>query len=446
VGKGFCGGFPHTPFYNSFRNAIYPSPGRKSPFQIALKSVDNRSGQSLRRLRAEPLDAIGRLAGSAEPRGPTSLGEAQAAAYLDGRLRLAGLRVSADPFRASRSVGADGPLLLLPALVSVVLYYRLPLPSLFLALWGLAVAVVLLRRPGLMLLGRRRPSQNVIATRAASGRPRRRVVLLAPLDAPPVMSRLARLLADDLRPQVGRVAAYALLTLFAILAWFGPFEVRRAWWYAQFIPTIYLGLLGGLDLWLARAPISPGAVSHAGALAALLASADELANLERTELWAVAIGASASGAGLADFLRRYPFDREMTLFVGLEGVGAGNLCYVTREGLLRERPADPLLLELAAAADSADPLINAEPRPYRRELTSAARLRRTGRHALTIACLAADGETPYRGSPEDTPAVIDPQTLDRTMRLIVGLVRQIDAASLKNQERAPAGSTENREP
>jgi len=375
---------------------------------------------------------VGRIANAIGPRGPTSLGEAQAAAYIDGRLRLAGLRVSADPFRAPRSAGADGPLLALPALVSVVLYYRLPLPSLFLALWGLAIAVVLLRRPGMALLAQRRPSQNVIATRAASGKPRRRVVLLAPLDSPPVMGRLARLLADELRSQVGCVAAYGLLALFAVLAWFGPLEVRRAWWYAQFVPTVYLGVLGWLGLGLLRAPATPGAVSHAGALAVLLASAEELTSLERTELWAVALGASASGAGLADFLRRYPFDREMTLFVGVEGVGAGNLCYVTREGVLRERPADPLLLQLAAAADTADSLINAEPRPYRRELTAAARLRRTGRHALTIACLGADGETPYRGSREDTPAAIDPQTLDRAMRLIVGLVRQIDAASLKN--------------
>ncbi|MFL5801017.1 MAG: hypothetical protein ACJ8CR_04670 [Roseiflexaceae bacterium] len=390
--------------------------------------VDNRLGQSLRRRRADPLDAVGRIANAIGPRGPTSLGEAQAAAYIDGRLRLAGLRVSADPFRAPRSAGAGGPLLALPALVSVVLYYGLPLPSLFLALWGLAVAVVLLRRPGMALLAQRRPSQNVIATRAASGKPRRRVVLLAPLDSPPVMGRLARLLADDLRSQIGCVAAYGLLALFAVLAWFGPLEVRRAWWYAQFVPTVYLCVLGGLGLWLLRAPATPGAVSHAGALAVLLASAEELTSLEQTELWAVALGASASGAGLADFLRRYPFDREMTLFVGVEGVGAGNLCYVTREGVLRERPADPLLLQLAAAADTADSLINAEPRPYRRELTAAARLRRTGRHALTIACLGADGETPYRGSREDTPAAIDPQTLDRAMRLIVGLVRQIDSA------------------
>jgi hypothetical protein len=391
--------------------------------------------QSLRRLREDPLDATSRIAGEIGPRRPTSLGEARAAAYLDGRLRRAGLRVSADPFHAPRSAGADGPLLALPALVSVALYYRLPLPSLALALLGLALALALLWWPDAVVLARKRPSQNVIATRASSSAPRRRVVLLAPLDSPPAMSRLVRLLADDVRPQVGRAAAYGLLTMLALLALPSnlSFEVRRALWFAQFAPTAYLLLLAGIELWLLRAPTTPGAISHAGAVAVLLASAEELNALERTELWAVALGASHSGAGLADFLRRYPFDREMTLFIEIAGIGAGNLSYVTREGVLRERPADARLLQLVAAADAADPLIDAEPRAYRRERTIAARLLRDGRRALTITCLSVDGETPHRASLDDTPAVVDGPTLDRAMRLVAGLVRQID-------------STQNREP
>jgi hypothetical protein len=372
---------------------------------------------------------MSRIAGEIGPRRPTSLGEARAAAYLDGRLRRAGLRVSADPFHAPRSAGAEGALLALPALVSVALYYQLPLPSLALALCGLAIAAALLWWPDVVVLARKRPSQNVIATRASSSAPRRRVVLLAPLDSPPAMSRLARLLADDTRPQIGRAAAYALLTLLALLALPSSlsFELRRALWLTQMLPTAYLLVLAGLDLWLLRAPTTSGAISHAGALAVLLTSAEELNALERTELWAVALGATSSGAGLADFLRRYPFDREMTLFVEIAGIGAGNLSYVTREGVLRERPADTRLLQLAAAADAADPLIDAEPRAYRRDRTIAARLLRAGRRALTIVCLGPDGETPYRGSMDDTPAVIDGPMLDRAMRLVAGLVRQIDA-------------------
>jgi hypothetical protein len=351
-------------------------------------------------------------------------------------LRRAGLRVSADAFRAPRSSGLDGPLLALPALAGVALYYRLPLPSLLLLLSGLIVAIVRYWRPETALIVRWRQSQNVVATRAAESAPRRRVVLLAPLDTPRAMGKWVRLLADDMRPHLGRLIAYSLLLLFALLALSAtmPFEARRALWFAQFAPAAYLLALAGVELWLLLAPSTPGAVNHAGALAVLLSSAEELSTLDRTELWAVALGATSSGAGLADFLRRYPFDREMTLFVGLESIGAGNLCYVTREGLLRERPADPQLLQLAATIDAADPLINAEPRAYRREHTSAAQLLYQGQRAMTIACFEADGETPFRGSMADTPAVIDAQMLERAMRLVAGLVRQIDATPLHGRE------------
>src|SRR5438552_9120006 len=106
--------------------------------------LDIRPGQYLRRLREDPLDAVNRIAGEIGPRRATSLAEAQAAAYLDGRFRRAGLRVSVDPFRAASSVGGDGALLAVLALISVALYYWFPVPSLFLALWSLLIAGVLL--------------------------------------------------------------------------------------------------------------------------------------------------------------------------------------------------------------------------------------------------------------------------------------------------------------
>lgn len=385
--------------------------------------MDISPGQYLRRLRERPLDAVMRITGEIGPRRATSLAEAQAAAYIDGRLRRAGLRVSVDPFRAPAGLSADGALLALMATLGAALYYWLPLPSLFLALWSLAVSIVMLRRPGSPLLARRRPSQNVIATRATAQIPRWRVVLLAPLDSPQAAGRLARALSEGERALIGRVAACGLLALFALI---GLLDVRRMWWYAQAAPAAYLWLLALLDLWALRAPTSPGATNHAGALAVLLASAEELSGLQQTELWSVGLGATESGAGLVDLLRRYPFDSWGTLFVGLGGLGAGGLSYVTREGL-RGRSADPLLLQLVGEADAHDPLINAEPRPAPRTPTPAGPLLRAGRRAISIMCLGPDGEAPYYGSQDDTVDVIDAQLLDRALRLAVGLVRLIDA-------------------
>src|SRR5215212_8612405 len=104
-------------------------------------------GSLLRRLRESPQDAVNRIAGDIGARRATSLGEAQAAAYLDGRLRRAGLRVSADAFRAPAGVGWDGLVLALLALVGVTLYYWVPLPSLALSVWNCAIALVAFLRP-----------------------------------------------------------------------------------------------------------------------------------------------------------------------------------------------------------------------------------------------------------------------------------------------------------
>lgn len=391
-----------------------------------LPDSNMQPGSLLRRLREDPQDALGRIAGDIGARPATSLGEAQVAAYIDGRMRRAGLRVSADAFRAPSGVAWDGLLIALLGLVAVVLYYWLPLPSLFLAIWNVGLAGVGLLRPTAPLLQRKRPSQNVIATRALNGAPRWRVVLLAPLDAPMAVAAPVRMLTAGTRPLRGRVAACGLIVVLAIGGLFGPLELRRLCWYAQFVPAIYVLLLSVLEALPVYARPTAGAANHAGALAVLLQSADALTALQQTELWAVALGDSEGGAGLADLLQRYPFDRQKTLFVGLESIGGGRLSYVTRMGRLPQRPADPLLLRLVAEADAADPLINAEPRPYTSEPPLLHMLGQKRGRMLTVIGLDSDGHPAARGSLLDLPDQIDPLVLDRAIRLVVGLVKKID--------------------
>jgi len=223
--------------------------------------------------------------------------------------------------------------------------------------------------------------------------------------------------------------ACGLIVVLGLLALDGPLGLRQLFWYLQIASAAYLLLMAGLDIWSMVAPSTPGAVNHAGALSAMLESADGLNALSQTELWAVALGASPSGAGLADLLRRYPFDRERTLFIGIESIGAGRVSYLTRAGIVPQRPSDPLLLQLVAAADADDPLIDAEPRPYTSEPVLVQQLQRAGRRTLTIIGLDANGQPAYRGSMADTPEDVDSQTLDRAIRLVVGLVKKIDAAS-----------------
>lgn len=385
--------------------------------------MDIKPGQYLRRLREYPLDAVARIAGTIGPRPPTSLAEAQAAAYLDGRLRRAGMSVSADPFRAPASIGFDTILLATLALIAVILYYWFPWPSLFLTAWCLLIAIVTSTTRYRPLLAPRRMSQNVIATRATPNPPRRRVILLAPLDSPPRKQGATHILNNDLHTTIGRLVACGLLVFFALL---GSIDVQRIWWYAQVLPTAYLHILALRDIQMMLSPTTQGAVNHAGALAILLASAEELGTLQHTELWAVPLGATQTGAGLTDFLTRYPFDRDHTLFIGIESIGAGSLCYVTREGFLRSRPADPLLLQAVTKADLHDPFINTLPHRSLHEHSLVRPLQHQGWRTLTLTCFGADGNHPYQGNQQDTPDIVDPDILDRALRLVVGLIRQLD--------------------
>lgn len=406
----------------------------QSPFRPTNRFDPPNSGPQpgslLRRLREVPQDAVNRIAGDIGARRATSLGEAQAAAYLDGRLRRAGLRVSADAFRAPAGVAWDGVAVAVLAWLSVLLYYWLPLPALALMLANLGVAAAAWMRAASPFLTRMQPCQNVIATRAIEAAPRWRVVLLAPLDTPPAMRPLARRLIAGRRPPVGRAIACGAIVILGLLALFGPLQIRQLFWYAQFVVGAYLAVVAVLQAWQLRAPATAGAANHAGALAALLESADTLNALEHTELWAVALGTNESGAGLEDLLRRYPFDPQTTLFIGLESFGSGLLSYVTREGRLPQRPGDALLTRLAAEADAADPLINAEPRHYSSEPTLVSALQRRHYRALTIIGLNADGSPAQRGSIADTAEQIDAEMIDRAIRLILGVVRRIDATEL----------------
>lgn len=384
----------------------------------------------LRRLREDPLDAVTRVAGEIGPRRATSLQEARAAAYVDGRLRLAGLHVSADVFRAPASIGWDGVITGLAGAASAALFYWMPLVSVGLTIAILVLAAWRTARPGAPLLARRRESQNVIGTRTRGAGVQRRVVLLAPLDSPPQLGNLGRLLGDGRRPHVGRLAGAALLLALQLA---GIMDVQRFWWYTQVIPAALLLALGALDVLVLGRAYSPGAVSYAGALAALIAAAEELARVEQTELWLVALGATWSGDGLRDLQRRYPFERDTTTFVELNGLGSGGLAYVTREGRLVESVVEPRLLQLAATADSTDPLIDAEPRPFAGAATIARLLRRKGWRAMTVICLGNDGQVPYRATAADTPDIASAEVLQRAVRLLVGIVRQIDTGSQQDK-------------
>ena len=384
--------------------------------------------QSARRLRDEPIDTAISITEQFGPRRATSLAEAQTAAYLDGRLRRAGLKVSADGFDAPAWAGWDGAALAGWMLLCVLLYRWQPVLAILCGLVGSSLAWYFLQRNGEPFFIKRRASQNIIATRALAQKPNQRIVLLAPLDTPPLLASVVRPFYDGQRAALTRLSACLLILLLAFVGTLiGALWLRLGCWYLQFAPLAMLLGMAGIDLWLRQKPVSIGAVSHAGALATLLGCAEELLAAEQIELWVVALGASESGSGLRDLLRRYPFEPSRTQFIALESIGSGELAYLTRVGLIQSLPSDANLLARAASADTNDRRIDTTPRPLRHAPTTLGSLRQSGWQAIGISCIGEDGRPALRASANDTAAALNATTIERAVRLVCALVRAVDA-------------------
>jgi hypothetical protein len=230
-----------------------------------------------------------------------------------------------------------------------------------------------------------------------------RVVLLAPLDH-----------ASQFPPRPLLVLCFVALAaelalIMAALATPGVFGWALAGGAAL------LGVIAVIFLLLPWFQGPEPAVLGAGELSVLVAVAEELGELRHVELWTVALGAVSSGeAGLRHLLERYPFGAD-TYFINLHHMTAGQPIYVTREGLLRERRSDRRLLALAGVSDAADVTINAEPRRLRRR-TLAALLLRRGFRGITVTSYSD-----VRGFTR-----IDPRTLERCVKLVVGMIRELD--------------------
>ncbi len=384
------------------------------PDRLLMHAAANDEATEIEMLVAELAERIG-------PRRPTSAEEARAAAFVNGRLRRAGMGVSAYELRVVSRVGTTYALFAALGMAGTALAFFFPWLGL---LWGLGLLAIALADAfvaPLPPLGPRRISQNIVGVRAiaeAAGappvEPRWRVVLLAPLDTRPLQPGLAVLAGSGRSAALARLAATTLLAAGAL----GAMLLPGPWWLLQG----GAGLLFGLILIGAMRPLIPDpSDGGCNALAALVSAVTRLGALERAEVWAVAVGAASSDPwGVISLLRRYPFEPDRTLVIALESLAAGQLVYATAEGALRSRAADALLVRLAAAADAADPHIDADPRCLTTESVLTAPLRRLGYRTLTVTAHAAPGAAPH-AAPADTRLV------ERAARLVVGLAHQIDA-------------------
>lgn len=305
--------------------------------------------------------------------------------------------------------------------------------AVFVSLWvALACALIGTAIAYYTLTAERQPmptakthSQNVLAIRKSARSTMRRVVLCAPLDTfpSPVRHGLPR---THLLVATIQLTMVVLAILDPLPAFYGAAAMTLPIAWLVVLCTIYYLVMMVFDAIQRRPVRTAGAISHAGALAVLAGSFDEIAQLPHTEVWAVAMGASALDGGAIDLLQRYPFDPDSTFFIGLAGIGRGTLAYALPSGYDRGRPVDALLVEMASQLQ-ADTAI--EPRLTHHLSFIRPFLRRQCR-AIELTCLDHDGFVPLQGSLHDTAAAINPHILTRAVHIVVTMVRSIDALSV----------------
>jgi len=374
----------------------------------------------------DPLETVLVLSKEIGPRPPTSASEAQAAAYVNGKMRQAGLDVNVQPFRAVSSIASYyGLLYLLFALTPVLYFFSRPAA---LAVSLLALAGFVLENLSFPVMSSWLPrgkSQNVVGTRPADRESRQHLVIMAHLDSSRAMApshpRLVGLYRFSF---LVTAVAMASLPILAGLGWW----IGSPWlWFAQMPPAAGLALC--LLLLLHREifmPNVPGANDNASGVAVLLRAAQELDNLQYTDLWFVATGCEESGLhGARHFLGHYPFPRNDTYILNLDTVGRGRLAIIVKEGMLLRHSSDPFLVELAGQTEASDRSIDADPRTLDMIRTDADAALVRGFRALTLVAFE-NGRLPNWHWMTDTAESIQPEALDQATRLVVGIARRLD--------------------
>jgi hypothetical protein len=372
-----------------------------------------RSGGVLRALPDRILETLRYFSDEIELRQAGGLGEAQAAGYVAGRLRRADYAAAVQSFRTG--AGERLPLALLMLFAAgcgaLVVADRQPI-VIVAALLGVVLALLLMLAEiegpePLRRLLRGKTSQSVVAGRAAAAKnAHTRVVILAPLDGPP-------------QPSLGRQGVLLLLGaliaegvgIIGVLAGGGS-----AWRVVVGLCSALIALAGVWLIGRRLLPMPLPAVHGAGELTTLLMLAEELDRLQTIEVWIVALGGSTVGhESIRALIERYPFAPGDTYVINLHHISAGQPVFVTREGVLRERRSDRVLFALASDADAADMAIDAAPRRLRQR-TLAQSLMVRGFRTITISSHSPS-------SPYTSP---DAQTIERCVRLVVGMIRRMD--------------------
>jgi hypothetical protein len=260
--------------------------------------------------------------------------------------------------------------------------------------------------------------------RVGAKKPRRRVVLLASLDAgqasPLCSGRLRSWLSDEgsdgtprgasRLPMLGLAAAAVVALASALGADGAPASVAR------FTLAGVLAVVSWLGLRWARDTSSAGANDDASGVAAMLTAVEQLAAQlpPDVELWCAATGAGQSrGQGVRALLDAHPeWKGDHTAFVAFDTVGAGALHWARSDGDLARAVHAPLLGELARRIAASGAYGDVSPFDLAFETTGHPVARR-GAQVLSLVGLQPDRLPLHWRERDDSPQSLDTETVIR---------------------------------
>jgi len=176
-----------------------------------------------------------------------------------------------------------------------------------------------------------------------------------------------------------------------------------------------LGLLAEREL---RGSDTPGANDNASGTAVCVELARSIAAkpLRSTRVVVLLTGCEESGLlGAHAFLRSH--ETSGWLFLNFDNVGAGELNYLSQEGLVQWWDADPGLLAIADRIRRSRPELELRRSDRQIGLTyDATAVLAGGGRALTLVA-AEDGVIPNYHWPTDTPENVDPAAIERAIEV-----------------------------
>jgi hypothetical protein len=384
------------------------------------------------------LSDVGILAGKIGPRGTGTPGERAAADYVAERLLAFALPVERQVFQAVTSQNAFALAIAMISLLAFVLY---PLGG-ALSRW-IAAGLALSAAPMLWQTIRTsknplRPflpkaqSRNVLARIEPRGEILQRVVLLAHLDTNRCrliwQSSAVRSLEPLTYLTLGMLASLGVLYLAGALLG-GP-----EWlWWASFLPAAYAA---GMIITLLkddRVPFSCGAHDNAASVAVALEIGERLTAkpLYATQVWLAFTGAEETDhAGLYALLHKHGSTLRGAVFIGLEGLGSGEICYLTKQGLCAHYRPDEATLSLAIRAASHHPELGVKSGEMLME-DETGTLRRAGYRAMCIAGRdRATGTLPHWHRADDTVDTISIPVMEGAAKYVLALLEELDTCVL----------------